>query len=141
MTLTKNASGEFNFRNPKWTTSDTIEVEVEHEKFGWIPFNATPYDEMDYGRELFELLSTKYLATVPMCPQSEKDAEQAEAVVMQRNQLLIESDWTVLPDVVLSNRDEWVTYRQALRDITDQPGHPWDVVWPQKPAAPGGSDS
>ena len=28
---------------------------------------------------------------------------------------------------------EWVAYRQALRDITEQPGFPLDVVWPTEP--------
>ena len=36
----------------------------------------------------------------------------------KRNRLLQESDWTQVSDVVLSNLDEWRTYRQALRDIT-----------------------
>ncbi len=36
----------------------------------------------------------------------------------KRNELLKESDWTQLPDVNIS-KEEWVTYRQALRDITD----------------------
>jgi hypothetical protein len=38
----------------------------------------------------------------------------------ERNNLLKDSDWTVLPDSPLSDskKDEWKTYRQALRDIT-----------------------
>jgi len=35
----------------------------------------------------------------------------------KRNELLKESDWTQLPDVNIS-KEEWVGYRQALRDIT-----------------------
>jgi len=35
----------------------------------------------------------------------------------KRNELLKECDWTQLPDVNIS-KEEWVTYRQALRDIT-----------------------
>ena len=27
----------------------------------------------------------------------------------------------------------WAVYRQALRDIPEQPGFPWDVEWPTKP--------
>ncbi len=27
----------------------------------------------------------------------------------------------------------WITYRQALRDITSQPGFPTSVTWPIKP--------
>ena len=37
-----------------------------------------------------------------------------------RNQMLFDSDWTVMPDSPLSDskKNEWKTYRQALRDIT-----------------------
>ena len=37
-----------------------------------------------------------------------------------RNQMLTDSDWTAMPDSPLSDskKDEWKTYRQALRDLT-----------------------
>jgi len=50
----------------------------------------------------------------------------------QRNTLLAESDWTQLPDVSITNKDQWITYRQALRDITTQTD-PFNIVWPSKP--------
>ena len=41
---------------------------------------------------------------------------------MKRLSLLKESDWVVLPHspITGSKLEEWVTYRQALRDITKQ---------------------
>lgn len=61
-----------------------------------------------------------------------KDAEQAKAVRQQRNDKLIDSDWTQLAD---SPADDlaWATYRQALRDITSQAGFPWTINWPVAP--------
>jgi len=50
-----------------------------------------------------------------------------------RNTLLNASDWTQLPDVLLETKQAWTEYRQALRDITSQPGYPTDVVWPTPP--------
>ena len=50
-----------------------------------------------------------------------------------RNRLLAESDWTQNRDVVLSNDEEWKTYRQALRDITKTYKSLGDVKWPTKP--------
>jgi len=50
-----------------------------------------------------------------------------------RNRLLTASDWTQLPDVPLATKEAWATYRQALRDITAQPGYPFNVIWPQAP--------
>jgi hypothetical protein len=45
--------------------------------------------------------------------------------------LLAESDWSVLPDVPLQNKDEWIAYRAVLRDIATNPT--LDPVWPVKP--------
>ncbi len=63
----------------------------------------------------------------------EKQTEvQAEGVRMERNRRLAESDWTQLPDAPVDHV-AWATYRQELRDVTAQPGFPWNVVWPEKP--------
>lgn len=64
---------------------------------------------------------------------AEIDQIAADSAKNIRNILLLESDWTQLPDVTLANRAEWVTYRQALRDITDQPGFPNNIIWPVSP--------
>lgn len=51
-----------------------------------------------------------------------------------RNGLLLASDWTQLPDVpAWVNVDAWRTYRQALRDVPQQPEFPSKIVWPEKP--------
>lgn len=65
-----------------------------------------------------------------------KDVEQAASVRAQRNQRLNACDWTQLNDAPLTNVQQaaWATYRQALRDITTQPGFPWSVEWPTPPA-------
>jgi hypothetical protein len=57
----------------------------------------------------------------------------AEGAVAQRNALLANSDWTQLADVPLSaeKKAQWATYRQALRDITDQSGFPDQINWPE----------
>jgi len=57
------------------------------------------------------------------------DAEQR----IKRGRLLKESDWTQLPDVPLTNKTEWATYRQELRDIPEQSGYPSNVVYPTPP--------
>lgn len=51
----------------------------------------------------------------------------------KRAELLAQSDWTQLPDVPLATKDAWATYRQALRDITTQPGYPTSIDWPVAP--------
>lgn len=62
-----------------------------------------------------------------------KDAEQAKAIRTQRGEKLKDSDWTQVADAPV-DQAAWATYRQALRDISAQPGFPWTVTWPEMPA-------
>jgi hypothetical protein len=61
-----------------------------------------------------------------------KDAEQAKSVRTQRGDKLKDSDWTQVADAPV-DQTAWATHRQALRDITSQPGFPWTVDWPTQP--------
>jgi len=53
----------------------------------------------------------------------------------RRNQLLSESDWTQLPDAVLTleEKSAWQNYRQKLRDIPQDYATPDDVIFPTPP--------
>lgn len=62
-----------------------------------------------------------------------KDSHAATQARSRRDLLLKESDFSQMRDVNLANNAEWVTYRQALRDVPVQNGFPWDVQWPEKP--------
>lgn len=59
------------------------------------------------------------------------------SVLMRRNELLQESDWTDTYSAPQRLGTElytsWQTYRQALRDVTAQSGYPFNVQWPIKP--------
>lgn len=57
-----------------------------------------------------------------------------------RNELLRGADWTQISDSPLSamEKAQWVTYRQALRDLPSLPGFP-DVPWPVPPTLPAGA--
>jgi len=52
-----------------------------------------------------------------------------------RNELLSRSDWTQLPDAVLTLEEKtaWQDYRQALRDIPQNYATPDDVIFPTPP--------
>lgn len=45
---------------------------------------------------------------------------------------LSRTDWTQVPDAPV-DREVWAAYRQALRDITEQPDFPHQVTWPTPP--------
>lgn len=52
-----------------------------------------------------------------------------------RSMFLRDTDWIVTKSLEsgVAIPTEWVTYRQALRDITDAYTSLEDVVWPEKP--------
>lgn len=56
-----------------------------------------------------------------------------EDVICQAEGLLVSSDWSILPDVKLSNAADWVSYRAALRAIRLNPT--LDPAWPVCPPA------
>jgi hypothetical protein len=53
----------------------------------------------------------------------------------ERDKKLAECDWIVTKYTEQGEPvpQDWVAYRQALRDISDQEGFPENVVWPEKP--------
>ena len=59
---------------------------------------------------------------------------ELERTRQKRNELLRETDWTQLNDspLIAGKKAEWVSYRQTLRDITDQ-SDIFNIVWPDKP--------
>jgi len=63
---------------------------------------------------------------------AEQPAKEARA---KRDRLLTESDWVTIRATDTGNPvpTEWQTYRQALRDITEQTGFPENIDWPQIP--------
>jgi hypothetical protein len=59
--------------------------------------------------------------------------ERAYLERQERNRRLAACDWTQLSDAPIQDAAAWATYRQDLRDITDQPGFPWEITWPTAP--------
>jgi hypothetical protein len=65
------------------------------------------------------------------------DDECIEGIRKLRNQLLADSDWTMLSDSPLdqAKKDEFTVYRQDLRDLPAS-CDPRQPVWPLKPMYP-----
>lgn len=59
----------------------------------------------------------------------------AAKVRSRRNRFLLDTDWTQVEDAPVSQacKENIRSYRQALRDITEQEGFPYLVDWPQMP--------
>jgi hypothetical protein len=62
----------------------------------------------------------------------QRDDNKAEQVRAERNEKLANSDWTQLADSP-ADKAAWATYRQALRDMTDQAGFPNKIDRPAEP--------
>ena len=67
--------------------------------------------------------------------QSYRDAVLARSLRGQRDTLLSQSDYVILPDAPYSSdtQSAYRTYRQELRDLPSQAGFPNNVTWPAKP--------
>lgn len=78
-----------------------------------------------------------YTVAVEPKTQADIDAEieaQWAVVRADRNKRLYACDWTQLPDAPVDSA-VWASYRQALRDVTNQ-ADPFAIVWPVSPDAP-----
>ena len=81
--------------------------------------------------------NTVYTIAVEPLTASEIEANtesQWAKIRSQRDTLLAACDWTQLPDVPLDTEQKqaWVVYRQALRDVTSQ-ADPYNIEWPVAP--------
>ena len=134
---------------------ENAEEYTENETHGW------QYDEykmvIPARANLAADVETNYAARMLKAKNAEYEA-MAETVRSIRNKLLEDSDTVMLldrmgltlPETITATTlltavngmfkglratldGEWAAYRQALRDITAQPGFPYKVAWPQMP--------
>ena len=86
----------------------------------------------------------EWLSTdIPQPTDAEIEAEVArlqeeqpkKEVRERRDRFLTETDWVTIRATERGDPvpTEWQTYRQALRDITEQTGFPENIEWPEKP--------
>lgn len=66
---------------------------------------------------------------------SQKEADTISRYRSLRDKLLRASDWTQIPDNQLNEeqRQAWIDYRQALRDLPANTTDPFNVTWPTPP--------
>ena len=98
-----------------------------------VPRNAQEYSYMVFRVDGGVISSTWNQVLSKMVDlETEQPAKEARA---KRDRLLSESDWVTIraTDTGTPVPTEWQTYRQALRDITEQTGFPENIEWPEKP--------
>lgn len=122
---------------PENTTEDILEDYNVYPVYP--PTNYVYNPAKKYLEVMPTLIEGKYYQTyleVELTQQELDDLKVNEwgGIRIRRNQYLLESDWTQLNDSPLTQekKEEWMQYRQDLRDITTQPD-PFNIVWPVKP--------
>jgi hypothetical protein len=85
---------------------------------------VTPFIDGDFVKE-YEVVS------LTTDEKTAVDNTHWEKIRTERNEKLKETDWRASSDLTLS--DAWKTYRQNLRDITNQ-SDPWNITWPTIPS-------
>ena len=103
-----------NARNPEWGNAAkniiNIEVNFSHLAEEYVPFSANPLDSMSYGVEIYNKAVAGDFGTIgDYTPPANITGSDAMAQLRkERDALLVDSDWMVLPDR---------TSRTALRDL------------------------
>ncbi len=109
--------------------SDIVYVQLEDR-----PFYDITSQRLEYGAPY--LLNGKWYGpwiTVNLTEEEKIGEYNLHAGIQRqnRNVLLLNSDWTQVADSPV-NKQAWALYRQALRDVTAQPGFPFNIVWPKE---------
>jgi len=115
---------------------------VALKEYGWYPHrfvqaqiqNNQVYDGSTFMIEQDEVVEYQQVRNKTQQEINQDTEDKWNSIRNQRNTLLYDCDWTQLPDSPLTNekKQEWATYRQALRDITLQV-NPDNIIWPTKP--------
>ena len=112
--------------------------EASLRQLGWLPVRLEEglADEKFVGSTFTisenEVVETKQWRKYTDEERAEIESQTAKAVRTDRNKRLAESDWTQLIDAPV-NVAQWSAYRQALRDVPEQAGFPFNVNWPVQP--------
>lgn len=131
----------------KWLGENNVSIsgslyETDLRDWGWYGVEWVPIPKptqighkvvLDYPRWEGDTL----IRTFKEVPRTEKETVALwEEVREKRNKLLDDTDWVELPSVKKQKSEQWIqdwiTYRKALRNITNCPD-PLMIDWPEKP--------
>jgi hypothetical protein len=113
--------------------------EASLRQLGWLPVRLEEglADEKFVGSTFTiyenEVVETKQWRKYTNEERAEVVDQKARQVRNERNMKLSSSDWTQAKDMPDAVSSQWTAYRQALRDVPQQAGFPFNVVWPQTP--------
>jgi hypothetical protein len=115
---------------------------------GWLPLietNVAPSSNQTFDTDVVTVEEDRVLLVHrarDMTAQEIADRDESNMAMLreERNQKLLDSDWTQAPDhsspLANDKKTEWATYRQVLRDLpatTDMLTWPDSFNWPIEP--------
>jgi hypothetical protein len=122
------------------------------EKGKWlIPANSTQIAPPSFNedQEAFWNGSSWIIKDKPKQPDTQTDPEEEKELTWGiakkrygctwdtfntfRSVELSKSDWVALPDVSVSNKQQWLDYRQEVRDLPKKYNSPEEIIWPKRP--------
>ena len=91
-----------------------------------------PYIEGNYSGDEYRIINGKPVKK-NIVEINEVKLKKAWADLREeRNNLLVGSDYTQLPDATV-NKEAWRLYRKSLRDLPSNTKDPLNPVWPEEP--------
>lgn len=115
-------------KNPRYANSEGG-VTIEQDDGTLLYLDAVCPQKALYAR----IIGGEFGEVAAYLPEQSEAEEKAAEIRLRRDGLLAACDWTQLPDVPTETTQAWESYRQALRDITDQQLFPDAVTWPHRP--------
>lgn len=88
-----------NFRNPKHNNNGSIDCEIEHPDYGWIPFTADPNDPEPLGKLVHDTIiadGVPIAAADPVPPPAEPLPVSTISKLQCKRQAVVEGIWNSL---------------------------------------------
>lgn len=112
----------------------------ELEQFGYFFVTPTESPAFDYTKNIIRSAVASDNGFVEIWQETaasqdeiaERIVNKSNEVRAERDALLSASDWTQVADATV-DKAAWAAYRQALRDIPQQAGFPYNVTYPVTP--------
>lgn len=114
-------------KNLKYNWLDTIDLELNHPTYGWIPFTASPDDVEEHGKAIYaKAIAGDYGPIAPFVAPADIVGEEALNMLRQKRDDLLVTE----VDPLVSNPLRWAdlgqekqalvaAYRQALLDMPE----------------------
>lgn len=118
--------------NTSFPKNPSQDILASFDVYPCVTSSIPEYDSLVYtvGEEGYSLIEGQWTLVKTVVERPIEEAE--DNIRSKRNSLLKACDWTQVADAPV-NSLAWANYRQALRDVTEQEGFPYNVIWPTQP--------